>query len=110
MGKAKVILLVVVLAFVAINTSSALQRSKRVRRNENVEKPLIRNTDRSVYARRNFALPDVVSDVYEVYVGPSAFRVSLSNLLTNPQIMNHNCTVEWSAYCKQFFKVLLLLG
>jgi len=28
-------------------------------------------SDRSVYARRNFAHPDVVSDIYEVYVGPS---------------------------------------
>jgi hypothetical protein len=30
-------------------------------------------SDRSVYARRNFAQPEVVSDVYEVYVGPSQF-------------------------------------
>lgn len=28
-------------------------------------------SDRSVYARRNFAQPDVVSDIYEVYVGSS---------------------------------------
>lgn len=40
------------------------------------DRPLIRNADRSVYARRSFALPDVVSDVYEVYVGPSVIRVS----------------------------------
>jgi len=30
----------------------------------------IQSSDRSVYARRNFGQPDVVSDVYEVYVGP----------------------------------------
>ncbi len=32
-------------------------------------------SDRSVYARRNFAQPDVSSDVYEVYVGPSTVSI-----------------------------------
>ncbi|CAL8131430.1 unnamed protein product [Orchesella dallaii] len=74
MGPIKVIVLVTVLVFVEISTSSGFRSSRRVRRSENAQRPLIKNSDRSVYARRNFALPDVVSDVYEVYVGPSALR------------------------------------
>ncbi|ODN05017.1 Superoxide dismutase [Cu-Zn] [Orchesella cincta] len=75
MAQIKFILLLAVLAIVGTSTSSALRRSRRMRRNENGNsRPLIKNADRSVYARRNFALPDVVSDVYEVYVGPTDHR------------------------------------
>jgi len=44
--------------------------AKRQKRQVTITK---RTADRSVYARRNFAQPEIVSDVYEVYVGPSQF-------------------------------------
>lgn len=56
------------------------------------DQPLVRNSDRSVYARRSFALPDVVSDVYEVYVGPSVLRVSEHNIIKLTDTENFHCT------------------
>lgn len=44
--------------------------------------------DRSVYARRSFALPDVVSDVYEVYLGPS--EISVRKDATNLIVASNN--------------------
>lgn len=76
MGRANRIELFSVLSVVIFFTSITLTLA-------NNNRPLIRNTDRSVYARRSFALPDVVSDVYEVYVGPSVIQVNFYFIIGN---------------------------